>query len=214
MGRFNVNMKRMPWAVALWLISISVNAGELEDLVEPCIDLNLNHERLACYDEVTRKMNFVAVAGKVSGDLGKWKTRHWTSPLDDSTNYIATLEADGGIPGQLNIRTVTPELSIRCKEGELDAFISWKRFISIKSVTQTMRFDRNTAYDQAWTISTNYESLFAPASAVTGFTTRVMVGSYMYAQVTPHGESPVGVHFNLNGGKVAVLRAFQACGML
>lgn len=210
MGRINVTAAA---SVIAGLLSYT-NPTYAEDaytLAQPCLALQTNHERLACYDRVAKRLGLNAVAGKISGDPGNWNIRSWKSPIDDSMNVVATLMADETIPGTLNFQKVTPSLSIRCKEGTMDSFITWERFISTQPTEQIIRFDSSKAYTQEWSISTDHEALFTYRTEIGEFMANLMMAKSLYVQVTPYGESPVGVHFYLKGSNVALLNIFQAC---
>lgn len=197
---------------ALTAYATAIQAQDAATLTQPCLDIKANHERLDCYDNAARQLGLNAVAGTVTGDTGDWYIKRWRSPIDDSLNVIATLAADDTIPDQLNIGRVRPTLSIRCKEGSTDAFITWQRFINTEPVFQTIRFDKNQAYQQEWSISTDREALFAYKGDLPIFTANLMGSRSLYMQVTPYGDSPVGVHFYLKGGNIAVLNVLEACG--
>lgn len=211
MGRINAITRKTLIAAGFALCSTAAQAGDTATLVQPCLEMQISHERLACYDGVAKTLGLNAVAGKVSGDLGDWDIHQWASPLDDSQNIMATLAASDTIPDMFGRDIITPTLSVRCKEGKMDAFISWKRYISTQDVRQTFRFDKTPAYSQKWSISTDHEALFAYRNDIDTFNARLFSSSLLYVQVTPYGENPVGVRFHLNGSRVVLLKALQAC---
>ena len=105
---------------------------------------------------------------------------------------------------------ITPVLLIRCKENTTDVIVQWGTYLGIDETAVIMRLGKDKAKERSWTISTNYEAVFAPSPI--NLTKEMMKHNSILLNVTPHGSNPVTAEFDLIGLQDAVKPLKEACG--
>jgi len=133
---------------------------------------------------------------------GAWRVSVETNPLDDTLTYFASLEASSPARD-------APSLSVRCKSGELDVYISWEDFLGTDSQRVTFRFGKQAAESSYWSISSDNTATFATNPK--GFLRRLKYVESAVAQTTPYNDSPVTAVFNLEGIQAVALEAERYC---
>ncbi|WP_425399900.1 hypothetical protein [Aeoliella sp.] len=98
---------------------------------------------------------------------GAWRLERSRSPLDDSETVILYLNANE--PIQAWLKSSVPTLFIRCKENKTEIYIRTEtaantEYGKYNSATVRLRLDKNPAFKQTWSESTDKEALFAPGS--------------------------------------------------
>jgi len=138
---------------------------------------------------------------------GKWVVSNEREPLDDSTTATATLRADNGS----GIYGDPINLVLRCKSGELDAYVNWESFLGLDDVVVTHRVGSQEAIQSYWGLSTDYQATFYPGTAQ-HFISQLAVDDSFVAQVTPYAESPITAMFRLSGIELVAQDILAACG--
>lgn len=141
-------------------------------------------------------------------ETGKWRVSKQASLIDDSANVYLSLLADSDV--RSGYKTTRPSLNIRCKENKTEVFVSWDLYLGIDKIAMLTRLDKDPATRQWWVISTDYKAAFAPNNDI-AFTKQLMAYKRLLAQVTPYGESPVMVTFDLTGLTKAIEPLQSAC---
>jgi hypothetical protein len=130
----------------------------------------------------------------------KWFYSINTSRLDDTPGAIARLEAEDEITGWLNQKH-TPELFVRCKEGEIDVYINVGMAATVEygygSHTVRLRLDDARPFRERWSQSTDNEALFAPRAA--SLARKIAAARTLLFEFTPFNASPQTVEFDVQG---------------
>lgn len=145
--------------------------------------------------------------------IGKWHTDVGTSSFDDSKSVVLSLEAESPVEGWLT--TYTPQLILRCKEHETDAYVMVGMQVNVEygmtdSATVRVRFGTGTAQSMVVNESTDGQALFfgAPFNVI-----RSMLGhDEMTFGFTPYNASPVTTTFDLRGLAGVIQPLQEACG--
>lgn len=141
---------------------------------------------------------------------GEWIVKTETSPIDDSTNVYLYLPANEEIPATLG--TIRPTMVVRCKEDHTDVFVNWGVYLGLDETRVLHRFDKLPAKTRTWNISTDREATFYRSSRGAVEMVRAMMEhDKLLLQVTPYGESPAMVTFDLRGLTDAVIPLREAC---
>jgi len=157
-------------------------------------------ERLAAYDSLAAKLGLSPNSQKKETLAGKWKIKITTSPIDDSQIVIGSLDAD--TPIHTDFGESTPSLILRYKEGTVDAYISFDVFLGSEHIPATVRFGKESAVDQDWSISTDSKAAFFKDN-VDAFMSHLARVDAFLIRITPYQESPVTASFSISGiGKV------------
>lgn len=198
---------------SLFVISIAAlvmgtaHSAEREEIAK-CAARKSSAERLVCFDALARSIGVDKPVTTVTTGKGKWHVRSDKSPINDSKNVFLSLNAKQAVRSRY--KTVTPTLIIRCSEGKTNAFITWDLFLGVKSTTMLTRLDKEAAVTEAWGISTDSEAVFVSGDDV-AFVKQLMPHQTLLAQITPLGESPVMVTFDIGGLAEAIKPLQEAC---
>lgn len=123
-----------------------------------------------------------------------WQVTKKKSPIDDSTTYIVTREAEE----RVGIAHDHPKLVIRRDEDASDVYIVWPCQLASSKIPVTIRFDSHEAITEEWTTSTTGKSAFSPF--VFGELLNSLLNSKrLVVRLTPYGKSPETVTFDLSG---------------
>lgn len=199
-------------AIAGLMWSETGDAQTERSSIARCAAIGGPTQRLVCYDSLAKRLGVAApaVSTPPAGvSTGKWKVRMETSPIDDSKNAYASIDANETIPSMIS--RVRPSLMLRCKEKTTEAYITWNVFIGTDETDVLTRLDSETAVKSAWSISTDHEATFYGGNDIS-FIKQLFGHRKFLAQVTPYGESPVIVTFDVAGIEEAVKPLQSACG--
>ncbi len=153
-------------------------------------------ERLADYDALASKLGVAPNSRQSETAAGKWTIRTTISPIDDAKIVSASLDSDSPISARIG--KSTPTLILRFKEGKVEVYINFGIFLGSENITSTIRFGKEEAQTQKFSVSTNYESAFWQGEVQTFLTHLSKVDTFVI-RVTPYGESSVTVSFTLAG---------------
>jgi hypothetical protein len=132
-----------------------------------------------------------------------WSSHKTTSLIDDSLNisfYISSNESD-------NI-----DLSIRCQENETELYIDWDNFLSTSSINMLTRIDKQPADDNLWwNTSSDYKAVFYPGNDIE-FIKSLFNHDVLLAKITPHGDNPITVTFDITELSPIIEPLRKACG--
>lgn len=141
--------------------------------------------------------------------LSNWRTTYDTSKIDDSKNVYISTEAINPIKGKFG-RDVTPQLWIRCMENKTEAFVTMYMFISTQDVSVIHRIDSNKAITTKWSTSTDHKAIFSKNNIK--FIKSLFNHDNLLIRVTPYGESPRDIEFNISGLEDIIEPLQKACG--
>ncbi len=143
--------------------------------------------------------------------------RETVSPIDDSNNVHLNIPSER--PVQVSFEELRPTLHLRCAERTTDVFINVGHYLGTDSVQATIRLDDKEARQSSWSISSDFKAMFfrhaeADGSAIfedSEFVKQLICAERMLVRVTPWGESPITVTFDLRGLHDAVIALREAC---
>lgn len=169
-------------------------------------------KRLECYDVISVKLGVDSPKTDTSS-ASKWMITKKTSPVDDSINVTAMLDAEGSISGWPG-KTETPTLVIRCKEKRTEAYLITGMHPDVErghdGASVTIRFDKEKAERKSLGKSTDGEALFFGKGVE--FIQKALKHSSMLFEFTPYNSSPTRTTFDLSGIDDAVKPVKEACG--
>ena len=128
--------------------------------------------------------------------ISNWKTSYEISKIDDSKNVYICTDSINPIEGKFG-RDVTPRLWIRCMENKTEVFVEYYMFINTQNVTVTYRIDSEKAITNEWSTSTDHKAIFTKNHIK--FIKSLFKHDNLLIRVTPYGESPRDVEFNISG---------------
>jgi len=181
------------------LFTLSAFAQDLKTEIAKCASIENSVERLTAYDALAKDLGVAEPAILKTEDHGKWALRTSVSPIDDSKIYIFSLTANEFL--SVGHKSITPILTARYNDGNLEIFISYNDlFIGTDSTQVTSRFDKEEALTIAWAISTDHETVFMPLTNFSKLQGPMMKGAKtLVVRLTPYGESPVTSSFDIAG---------------
>lgn len=165
-------------------------------------------KRLACFDGLATKAGVDSAKTEAAPSKGKWDVQVNTSPVDDSKTVILRLDGENSVSQRYT--TTTPTLILRCQEKHTEAYITFGFFLGSDSTEVTHRLDKQKAEEREWGISTDHQAMFAPKPI--DFIRKLLKAETLFLRVTPYGESPVSVSFNLTGLAESIKPLQDACG--
>lgn len=202
-------MKRLFIAVLLLLLSGSVMAqSDPSQGLLTCSAISDSEERLACYDSLADE-----AAPPVATSSGNWDVSVDTNPIDDSETVVLSTDSTEG-------STVSRfgddfNLILRCRSGELDAYINWSDYLGSDTTQVTYRIGTSEAKTDTWYLSTDSMATFF---SVNPPATRAFIedlaeadNGRLIAQVTPYNENPSTAVFNISGLSGLLEQLYQPC---
>ena len=131
----------------------------------------------------------------------KWEFSSGTSKMDDSTKKYATLYSEDYAVGWPSYKEKL-ELIIRCQENKTEIYIdlgmqpdnAYGRYNQSKV---RIRLDKNKAFSEYWSESTDGKALFAPKSIQ--LAKKINKADSMYFEFTPFNSDPQIIEFDVRG---------------
>jgi type VI secretion system protein VasI len=168
-------------------------------------------ERLSCYDEIVRKLKLDGPWTQVE-QKGKWRLRQEKSKIDDSLSVMLSVEGDTEFKGWL--KTITPALMLRCKEGKTEAYVvtgmhAHVERYNLDGATVTIRLDENKAFRVRMSESTDGEALFF--SDAKEIIQRMTKHQQMLFQFVPFNASPTMTTFPISDLEDTIKPLRAAC---
>lgn len=179
--------------------------------IAKCAAVANDLKRLECYDSFSKSLG--VDSGKTqTSNVSKWRVSTEVSPIDDSKNVHAFLQAESPISGWLS-KEILPSLNLRCKENKTEMYIvtGMKPRVEydIDTTTVTLRFDKEKAAKYSTGKSTDGEALFFRKNV--GLIKKMMNHSTMLFEFVPFNSSPAMTTFNLSGLSEAIKPLRDAC---
>ncbi len=178
-------------------------ANELEAKINLCSKIENNIERLECYDNITNSEKSLS-----SNQLKNWNVRTDTSKLTDETNVYITTSSIDPIKNQFGQR-ISPTLILRCAENTTNLFVTWEMFLGTDTIEITERIDKEKVKKSTWTISTDHKASFKRQPI--DFIKKLEGKQVLLLELTPYGESPRMVEFDITGIEEVITPLKNAC---
>lgn len=154
-----------------------------------------------------------AKPARAAATTGRWIVKKSVSKMDDSQTVVLSLPANSTVSGWPQ-KVVTPVLVLRCKEGEIDAFVNVilrpnVEYGNTEGATVQVRFDKTPARQMSVTQSTDGEAVFFADAK--GTIVRMLEHRSMLFRFTPFNSDPQETTFTLSGLAAVVKPLQDAC---
>ncbi|HEK2751515.1 TPA: hypothetical protein SMT72_003554 [Proteus mirabilis] len=175
---------------------------------QKCKLLKNSDEKLSCFDKLDES--------KVSEDANnndiesKWGVFKEKSQLDDTETVILSVDGDSAINTSL-LGASIPTLIVRCQNNKTQLYVVWGAYLGIDDIKVSYRIDKNKAITNWWSISTNNKSSFYNGNTIS-FIKSMFNKNNLFMQLTPYGENPVNVNFNITGLESKIKPLRNSCG--
>jgi hypothetical protein len=138
---------------------------------------------------------------------GRWAVKSQRSEMSGKLTVVASLQADAPVRGRFS--SSTPTLVLRCREGELEAYINFGIIVD-DDYANRLRWDEREAIEEYnWSESSDYEALFT--SEPVEFITAATSARRLRFEFHPHGLGPQIARFIVGGLNSIVQRLDRAC---
>ncbi|MGA7675426.1 MAG: hypothetical protein WCA78_10335 [Rhizomicrobium sp.] len=137
-----------------------------------------------------------------------WTVKETVSQLDNSRTYVASLDADNKIPNSIG-RLDSATIIVRCKGGELEAYIAWPPFIGTEGTQAHFKFDQGPVMQQFWESSDSGTATFIPHPR--DFLQSLSNSSRFVVDVDPYQSITVEAVFTTTGADKVVTQAETDC---
>lgn len=182
------------------LVACAARAQASAEHLARCAAIPAAALRLQCYDALAKPKVDSASDSPRELPSGSKMIENWlvsveTDPISDQKGVTFMLEAEGAT------RIDTPSLIIRCKRGELDAYVAPDEYLGDGNNRVTIRFGSEPPVQQRWSESSNHTALFHPGgrTAVEAFVRKLAQYDRVAMQVTPYQKAPMAMVFDLAG---------------
>jgi len=175
-----------------------------------CTEISSSVEKLACFDAAA-EANGLSSKIETSNPRGEWRSWTDTNKFTDRTDAYISVEAKNTV--QMNsYKTTLPRLYIRCADNTTALVITFDGFLTTDKTYLRYRIGDGKPATARWNVSTNYESagLWRGGQSIP-FIKSLFGEERLLVEVTPHGESPLSVEFNITGIEEAVSDVRKYC---
>ncbi|MEY0031324.1 type VI secretion system-associated protein TagO [Providencia rettgeri] len=193
-------------STALCLLSNVAFADDikLEEYIK-CKSVTDNAEKLKCYDD----LYLDELLTKKDGAKNNWIIDIDKSEIDDTQTVVMFVDSEEPVYTSLFGRS-TPSLVFRCQNNKTEVYIQWGAYLGLDTIETITRVDKEKATKKFWGVSTNNKSAFYPSGSI-AFIKSLLNKEKLFAQVTPYGENPVKVSFNISGLNEEITPLKTAC---
>ena len=165
----NITVKKitlMFFLVLIMVVSSSADNNVLRDTLIKTLEITTDEDRLKAYDSIVNEIKSQAPAEKQpeqkKPSIFSWTYKEFSDPIDDTQKIVFSKYSEDTVDG-----TEKAILFIRYVNGKTDVFISWGRPLKPSpedTVPVTIRFDKESAFQELWDIGNSYESTFSMSS--------------------------------------------------
>lgn len=187
----------------LGIVSALLALGLMSAQASECLSISDNNSRLECYDNE----NAYKPATPEKEEIGKWEISIDVSPIDDSQRVLLMVDANERV-GR-SFMASRPTLVMRCESNKTELFIDWGSFITTSTTAVTTRIDNEKAATNNWEMSSDNQASFAPNSI--SLVKKLTGKDTLLARITPYGENPYTVTFDITGLDNAIKPLREAC---
>ncbi|MGB2832322.1 MAG: type VI secretion system-associated protein TagO [Methylotenera sp.] len=198
--------------MSLMILISHVSKADEKVEIAKCSIIKDSIRRLECFDSLSKKSGLDKPAIKISSK-GKWNTRTEQSKVDDSLSVFVSLDADSDISGWPE-KSYRPSIILRCLEGKTEAMIvtgmpPQVEYGAYDSATVRLRIDKDKAFNEKMTESTDKEALFFRDSVK--LIKKLMGNQTLLFQFTPFNSSSAITTFNITGIEEAIKPIRETC---
>ena len=201
-------MKYVMFAIIALFGSLSANSLSID--FGACSKIKNTITRLSCYDSSASKHKLV-VKSKVipKSNNNQWDIQTKIDPLSDKSivSFINTTKSSKGKYGE------DIYLVVRCGDSDFpEFFINWASYLGGDALVTT-RFDKEKAITENWSISTDSKASFYRFRKYgdKNILDKFIESNNLTARVTPYGENPITVTFDLSGFTKSVKKYSSLC---
>lgn len=195
--------------IFLMFIFSSTSLADTKNMIAKCSAIEGSLQRLACFDKLSKKLGLDKPHTKVKKitNSGKWLTKESISKIDDSKTVTLFLDAKNTIKGRFNVER--PSMIIRCAENKTALYINTNIYLGIDETRVLSRLGKSKARTTNWYISTDNKAVFHPKPI--GFSKKMFNYDSLLIELTPYGENPAQIEFDIRGLKHAIAPLRKAC---
>lgn len=150
-----------------------------------------------------------AVKKRFIAEGGAWKVSTKPDAMSGRENVFLNMPAAQYGKDKFG-RNVEATLIVQCSNNQTGVAVSLSDFISNQPVPVASRIDSAKARTQNWSISTDYQGVFAPNAIA--LLKELAKAETFTVRLTPHGESPMDFQFTVTGLQVHLPKVQKACG--
>jgi hypothetical protein len=179
----------------------AIAQGQLSlGLMMICTELKDNAERLQCFDklvaETLKAPPQAAASNSVTTEDQNWKVTESKSPVDDSPQLAAVLEATEG----------SGALVMRCYDKISEAYMNLRTYVGgIESLRVIYRLNQSAPVETRWSPAKSGDAVFVPASGFFQFVRELPDDGTLFVRLFDFQSRSFDLTFNL--GPMTELRA-------
>lgn len=180
---------------------ISTAKPTLNQQLAICAKETINSKRLACYDLLQRQNPTLKDSPTLNTDkiedirIGNWTSDFSPSVITDDYNLQLQLKSANTVKSRT--QTVTPVLSLICKEGKSTISINWGVYLGKNRTTMVTRIGQLAADNKDWRIKEKYTVI--SQSDNEEFINQLKNNESLAAQISPFNAEPIITTFKLAG---------------
>ena len=189
---------------------------------QECARINDSSKRLACYDKFAKNL---------SGDLLKHTYVRIKSNFKSSWELITDRDTEGG--GEIlylrlyskqmwvkvgqntdidKMKSLRPSMWLRCANGIMSGLVDWGIFLDVHKAKILFRFDNEKIKKEWFQVSRDNKKIVSMSEKrLISRITEMFKQERLTARITPYGEKPILVTFNITGLETAILPLRNAC---
>ena len=206
----------MRWALSAFALFAAEQANaQSGTVVDSCISIANDLDRLACYDSESGRTPSISVTPPAPDN--DWSVRSSTSRMTDDTDVFLYVSSEEPIDcGRLS-DPARVTLWVRCVENTTAMVFSTECHMTSSDYNDyghvDLRIDDRPARTVPMTESTDNEALglWTGAQAIPEIK-ELFGGAKLLARMTPYSESPFTANFNIAGLEDAIAPLREACG--
>lgn len=180
--------------LALYLVAAPVSAASDQQLLQ-CSAKSEDSQRLACYDALARML-----AGSESA-IKHSTNAQWSMVLEELRDEQRTdmrLSVKSQTPLQVDGSDVHAVLTVSCEAGKASVSLNWNMYLGLGSIRMRTHFDGQQNRSNIWLIADDNQTVLLRRSDIS-FIKTMMRHDKLTTEVTPFGQRPVTVEFNIEG---------------
>mgnify|MGYP003651987264 CR=1 FL=1 len=163
---------------------------------------------------LTRLIYTALVAVLMVKPAQAWDRHVSISPVDDSKTVVLQQVAEAAHSGTLGF-PVRARLVLRCMENTTSLHINVGIFLGLDATDVITRIDKEQAETRRWRISTDHKAMgLWNGGASIPYIRRLVGKTALFVRVTPYGERPVELLFNIEGLRDELPELAEACNWL
>ncbi|MGL4673738.1 MAG: type VI secretion system-associated protein TagO [Wohlfahrtiimonas sp.] len=199
---------------------------------QDCSKIEVNDERLACYDSLNKKDNvednekaedlhkdssvqmvmneFIKISdGKFKhAQSGLWVISNEISPVDDSQVVTLVLFSSDLVRSRLS--EYRAMMVVRCSSNQTDVFFNYGAYLGSDNAPVTYRIDKEKAISTRWDMSNDGKGAFVRKPIQ--FIKNLFGKDSLYVSITPYSSNSLSTTFDVVGLSESIEPLREACG--